>query len=121
MNKYRNIKTVVDGRTFDSRKEAQYYRYYSQMQKEGKISNLRMQVSFELIPAIYEDKVVHLKTKDKITRTLVQRKVAYVADFVYDTPNEKDVVIDVKGKKTKEYLLKKKMMRAFKGITIHEV
>lgn len=120
-NKYKNKKTEVDGIVFDSRKEALYYKKFSQMQKDGEISNLRLQVPFELLPAIWEDRPVPLKSKVKSVRVLVQRNVVYIADFVYDTPEEKDYVVDVKGKKTHEYILKKKMMRALKGITVHEV
>ena len=77
---------------------------------------------YELIPAIYEDQVIHLKTKDKIVRRCVQKAVHYVADFVYiETLNNIEVVVDTKGFRTPEYKLKKKMMRAFKGIDIIEV
>ena len=60
MNKYLNKKTVIDGITFDSRKEARFYMIYKQMEKDGEISDLKMQVPFELIPPIYKDEVKHL-------------------------------------------------------------
>lgn len=121
-NKYLNKKTVVDGITFDSRKEAKYYIYLKQLERDGKIENLQMQVPYELIPAVYENTVVHLKTKDKIVRKCIQRAVNYYADFVYfDKELVETQIVDTKGFKTKEYLLKKKMMLAFKGIKIKEV
>ena len=122
MSKYLNKKTVVDGITFDSRKEAKYYLYLKEKEKEGEISNIRLQVPFEIVPAVYEDKVVHLKTKDKTVSRCVQRAVHYIADFVY-TVNDtgEDEVVDVKGWRTEGYILKKKMMRAFNGINIIEV
>ena len=120
--KYGNKKTTVDGMVFDSKKEARYYMLYKQREKDGKISNLRMQVPFELIPAIYRDETVHLKTKDKIVRRCVQKAVKYIADFVYvNNDTGKEEVIDAKGFRTKEYKLKKKMMLAFKDIEIIEV
>ena len=122
MSKYLNLKTTVDGITFDSRKEARCYMVYKQRERDGKISNLRMQVSYELIPAIYRDEVKHLKTKDKTIRKCIQRVVHYIADFVYtDNSTGEEKVIDTKGFRTKEYKLKKKMMLAFKNIEIIEV
>ena len=121
-SKYGNKKVEIDGHVFDSRKEAKYYLYLKEKEKEGEISNIRLQVPFEIVPAVYEDKVVHLKTKDKTVSRCVQRAVHYIADFVY-TVNDtgEDEVVDVKGWRTEGYILKKKMMRAFNGIDIIEV
>ena len=123
--KYKNRKTEIDGILFDSRKEASYYLYLKEQEKEGKISNLRMQVPFELIPAIWREEVKQLKTKTKIVRRCIQKATHYIADFVYtDTDTQDDVIIDVKSfitRKNPEYRLKKKMMLAFKGIEIKEV
>lgn len=123
--KYGNRKVTVDGMVFDSRKEARYYLFLKEAEKNGEISDLRMQVPYEIVPAIYEDEVVHLKTKDKIVRRCVQKAVHYVADFVYrDNATGREEVVDVKGgqaTKTDVYRLKKKMMLAFNGIAITEV
>ena len=119
-SKYRAKKVVVDGITFDSKKEGMYYLKLKEMEKKGEISNLRLQVPYELLPALYHDEVVHLKTKDKVVRKLVQRAVHYVADFVYEK-DEKEVVVDTKGMRLSDYKLKKKMMRALLGIEIIEI
>jgi len=122
VNKYRNIPTEVAGIMFDSRKEARRYSVLLLLERGHKISNLQRQVSYELIPAIYRDEVVHLKTKDKTVQKCVQKAVHYIADFVYtDNETGETVVEDTKGVRTKEYKLKKKMMLAFKGINIKEV
>lgn len=121
MSKYHNKITYVDGIKFDSGREADYYVIYKNLQRNGKISNLRMQVPFELIPAVYREEVKHLKTKDKIVQRCIQKSTHYYADFVYDDIDGKTHVIDVKGRRTKEYSLKKKMMLAFKNIEIEEV
>ena len=125
MNKYRNTKTTVDGITFDSKKEAGYYLFLKQKERDGEVSNLRMQVPYELIPAVYEDEVVHLKTRDKVVTRCVQRATHYVADFVYTVnATGEDEVVDVKSyitRKNPEYRLKKKMMLAFNGIKVVEV
>lgn len=91
------------------------------MQDEGEISDLRLQVPFEIIPAVYETHEVQMKTKVKVVTKCVQRAAYYVADFVYADKDGNQVVIDAKGFRPYEYELKKKMMRAFLGITIKEV
>lgn len=125
MSKYKNKKTEVDGIVFDSGKEASYYRFLKEQEEAGEISNLRMQVSYEIIPAVWEDQVVHLKTKDKVVRRCVQRATHYVADFVYTvTATGLEEIIDVKSaitRKNPAYRLKKKMMRAFHNIEIVEI
>ena len=123
--KYGNKKVTLDGHTFDSRKEAKYYLYLKNLEKLGVISNLRLQVPYEIVPAIYETQTVHLKTKDKTVEKCVQKAVHYLADFVYTvTETGREEVVDVKSAATREdkvYVLKKKMMRAFNGICIVEV
>ena len=119
--KYGNKKAKANGRVFDSRTERGRYHTLQTLEKAGEISDLRLQVPFEIIPAIYETVEVQLKTKTKQVQKLVQRASHYVADFVYKDKDGNMVVEDSKGFKTPEYLLKKKMMRAFLGITIKEV
>ena len=124
MNKYLNKKTEVDGILFDSRKEAKYYLYLKSLEKAGEICNLRRQVSYQVIPAVYREEVVQLKTKTKTVSRCLSKAAHYVADFVYILPNGEEVVVDVKSditRKNAEYRLKKKMMLAFNGIEIQEV
>ena len=124
-NKYLNLKTEVDGKTFDSRKEAKYYMVLKQREKDGEIKDLRLQVPYEIIPAVYREETVQLKTKEKTLTRCISRAAYYVADFVYvDVATGKEVVIDVKSeitRKNAEYRLKKKMMLAFNNIEIQEV
>ena len=119
--KYHNQKVTFDGFEFDSKKEMYRYIRLKSMQEEGLISDLRMQVPYEIIPAVYEEEKVQLKTKVKTVTKCVQRAAYYLADFVYKDKDGNEIVLDTKGFRTKEYLLKKKMMRAFLGITITEV
>lgn len=119
--KYGNKKAKANGRVFDSMTERGRYYTLQTLEKAGEISDLRLQVPFEIIPAIYETVEVQLKTKTKQVQKLVQRASHYVADFVYKDKDGNMVVEDSKGFRTPEYLLKKKMMRAFLGITIKEV
>lgn len=119
-NKYHAKKVSLCGIEFDSKKEGMRWLLLKDMERTGEISNLRRQVPYELLPAIYRDEVVHLKTKDKVEKRLVQRAVHYVADFVY-TKDGKEIVEDTKGVRLPDYILKKKMMLALKGIEIVEI
>ena len=123
--KYNNTKVEIDGIKYDSKKESQRNAYLELMQKQGLISDLKRQVVFELIPTIYEDKVVHLKTKDKIVKRVAQKAVTYKADFTYIKDGQL-VVEDVKASASyaaldKTFILKEKMMRYFHGIVIKRV
>lgn len=123
--KYNNTKVEIDGIKYDSKKESQRNAYLELMQKQGLISDLKRQVVFELIPTIYEDKVVHLKTKDKIVQRVAQKAVTYKADFTYIKDGQL-VVEDVKASASyaaldKTFILKEKMMRYFHGIVIKRV
>lgn len=109
MNKYRNKKLHIDGKVFDSQKEYNRYALLLCFEKSGFISGLKRQVKYELIGS-------HRKADGTI-----ERKVTYIADFVYTTEEGKVVVEDVKGFRTKEYILKRKLMLDRYGIEIHEV
>lgn len=129
MSKYHNKPKIVNGIKFDSTKEANYYLYLKQLQDEGKIFNLKLQVPFELLPKVKGQKVVtkHLKSGDKLVCVdfVKQRPTYYIADFVYnDSETGAQTVVDVKSAATKKkdaYRLKKKMMLALLGIEIEEV
>lgn len=129
MSKYHNEITYVDGIKFDSGKEASYYAYLKSLEKDGKISDLRLQVKYELLPPVkrMRTKTKQLKTKLKVWEEeyTAQQPVYYLADFVYiDNATGKEEVVDVKSAITRKhpvYVLKKKMMFALKGIEIIEV
>lgn len=95
-SKYRNIITYVGNIRFDSKAEARRYEQLLLLQRAGKISELKLQPSFEL----------QAKFKDINGNT--QRAITYLADFQYNE-NGRLVIEDVKGKETKEFLIKKKM------------
>lgn len=118
MNKYHNRKVKTrDGIVHDSRKEAVRWGILKQMETEGKIVCLERQKEFLLIPPQYED----VATGKRKKRKLVERAVSYRADFVYQTENGEIVVEDVKGLRTREYIIKRKLMRYVYGIQIKEV
>lgn len=110
-NKFHAEKVTVDGKTFDSRKEARRYRELMLLQKAGAIRDLECQKRYRLIPT----------QKDKDGKTL-ERPVDYFADFVYiDTTTGELVVEDTKGFKTKDYIIKRKLLLERYGVQIREV
>lgn len=111
MNKYYAQKVEYDGHVFDSRKEYRRYQELKLMEKAGLIEGLQMQVKYTLIPS----------QKDERGK-LIERPCIYVADFVYfDTEQNREVVEDTKGVKTKDYIIKRKLMLSVHGIRITEV
>ena len=105
MSKYHNRKVEIDGIKFDSTKEGERYLELKLLLKAGKIRDLQMQVEFELIP-----------------KQAGEQACKYKADFVYHMADTgKMVVEDVKGKRTREYIIKRKLMLWRHGIKIVEV
>lgn len=109
VSKYRSKKTVVDGQKFDSKKEANRYQELLLLEKAGVIKNLSRQVKFVLIPSQRDE-----------SGKVVERECSYKADFTYED-GIKTVVEDVKGYRTKEYIIKRKLMLYQYGIRIREV
>jgi hypothetical protein len=119
MNKYHNRKvTTFDGIEHASQKEANRWCELKLLERAGKITDLDRQVKFTLIPAQYEEINEGKKPKKK----LVERECSYIADFVYlIADNGKMVVEDTKGFKTKDYVIKRKLMRYIHKVAIKEV
>lgn len=103
-SKYSSEKAVDDeGKIFDSKRELKRYKELKLMLKAGVIGFLARQVEFEL-------------------NTGGSHSMVYKADFTYiETETGKQVVEDVKGFRTKEYLKKKKLMKKVLGIEIIEL
>ena len=123
-NKYYNIKTrALDGTVFDSQKEARRWDELCMLQRAGKITDLQRQVKYELIPAQYETYERYSQKGDRLKdgARVIERKVEYVADFVYTTDIGENIVEDTKGVRTKDYIIKRKLMLAVHGIRINEV
>lgn len=110
-SKYHNETVTADGITFDSKGEHRRFCFLKLMEQAGEISNLRYHVNFELIPAITEDVVVHLKTKDKVVTKTIQPARYYEADFVYINKNGEEVVEDFKGQETELFKFKAALFR----------
>ena len=123
MQKYRNRPTTMNGKRFDSGREAKRFAELQLLERAGKISDLRRQVPFELIPAQYEEYTTYTPKKrlPKVAKRCVERSVVYRADFVYRLPDGREVVEDAKGCRTDEYIIKRKLMLYVHGIRVSEV
>ena len=115
-NKYHNTPTervTASGAVlhFDSQKEARRYDYLALRQQAGEIHDLRLQVDFTLQEAYTDPEGRRV------------RAIRYRADFTYRERDGRLVVEDVKSKptRTREYLIKRKLMKERRGIDITEV
>ena len=99
-NKYGNEQVETEEGTFDSKLEYHTWLMLKDRQAQGEISNLRRQVRYPL----------------HVGGMLV---TTYIADFVF-TEEGREIEADAKGKATREYILKAKLMKACLGITIRE-
>ena len=106
--KYHNQPCDFDGHHFDSMAERDRYIELKLMQDMGVISGLELQKTFVLIHS------------GKYPSGKRYSSASYVADFVYWIDGEA-VVEDVKGYRTREYMLKKKLMWKIYQIEVQEV
>jgi len=109
-SKYNARKTMVDGIVFDSKREAGAWVKLAALARRGVIRNLRRQVTYTL----------------QVNGVPVCR---YIADFVFNEKHNdcdcvdewREVVADSKGMRTRDYVLKAKLMKACHGIEIREL
>lgn len=125
MSKYHARKTVTsDGIVHDSAKEADRWCELKLLERNRIITKLDRQVKFVLIPAQYETYERYSKNGARLKdgKRMIEKECAYLADFVYHfVDTDVMVVEDVKGFKTKEYRIKKKLMLWVHGIQIREI
>lgn len=123
-SKYFAREITVDGKRFDSKKEARRYNELRLLERAGAIRDLQTQVKYILIPAQREPGTVGTRGGIKPGR-VIEREVAYIADFVYQDTDGKTVVEDVKGYKDSTayavFVIKRKLMLERHGIRIKEV
>lgn len=117
MSKYHSRKITRDGVTYDSVHEYNRWCELQLLERAGKISKLKRQIPYTLIPAQHE---TTLDTKTgKPKRKCIERACTYIADFTY-WEDDKFIVEDAKGMKTDVYKIKKKLMLFVYGIQIRE-
>ena len=111
-NKYHARKTTVCGRTFDSKREAEVYLELLAQKQAGEIVRIGFQPSYTLLAGFVDN------TGKK------QRPITYTADFFVTYTDGRSEVIEVKGMRTRDYLLRKKLflhMMRKKDIIFREV
>lgn len=108
MNKFHAVAVNVRGQRFHSKKEARRWEELQLLSRAGKITDLKRQVRYLLIPSQYDDE-----------GRCIERSCTYVADFVYRKDGEL-VVEDAKGKRTADYVIKRKLMLHVFGIRVLE-
>lgn len=105
MSKYNNVR--YEG--YASKKEYRRAQELKLLERNHIISGLEEQARYELIPS----------QRDSNNKVL-ERPVCYIADFQYLRDGVL-VVEDTKGVKTKDYIIKRKLMLHVHGIRIKEV
>ena len=96
-NKYGAQKTTVCGRTFDSRREAEVYLELLAQKQAGELVRIGFQPSYTLLAGF----------KDNTGKK--QKPITYTADFFVTFADGHSEVIEVKGVKTRDYQLRKKL------------
>lgn len=96
-NKYQAKRAMIDGKTFDSLREMRRYQELRLLENSGTIKDLRCQEPYQLQPPYKNKEGKHV------------REIVYIADFVYFDQQKGMTVEDVKGFRTKEYIIKRKI------------
>ena len=123
-NKFSNQKVNIDGETFDSKREAKRYYELKLLERAGEIRHLRRQEKFLLIPSQYESYERYGKKGQRLKdgQRLLEKECVYIADFVYQDARTGELVVeDTKGVRTKEYIIKRKLMLHNNRIKIKEI
>ena len=96
-NKYNARKTVMCGHTFDSKREAEIYLDLLSRKQHGEILRIGFQPQYTLLEGF----------KDNTGKN--QKPITYTADFLVEYADGRHEVIEVKGMRTRDYLLRKKL------------
>ena len=96
-NKYNARKTTVCGHTFDSKREGDVYLELLAKQRSGEIVRIAFQPQYTLLEAFTDNEGKK------------QRAITYTADFFVTYADGRSEVIEVKGVRTRDYLLRKKL------------
>ena len=97
--KYNNKKTVYNGFTYDSKREAEYAMKLDKLIETGEVLSYEKQVRYD----------IHVKDK---------YIAFYKADFVVKYKDGREEVVDIKGLVLPIFKLKKKLVEVIHGIEI---
>ena len=107
-SKYHAQPVEIDGIRFDSQKEARRYSELRLLERAGEIRDLQYHKAFVLIP------------DQRIDGRIVEHPVKYEADFCYYDREGHAIVEDTKGVKTRDYIIKRKLMLYVHNIRVKE-
>ena len=96
-NKYHARKTTVYRRTFDSKREAEWYMMLREKLRLGEIKHLECQPTYTLLEGFRDN------------QGKPQKPITYAPDFLVEYDDGRREVIEVKGMRTRDYLLRKKL------------
>ena len=96
-NKYNARKTMVCGHTFDSKREAEWYMMLREKLRLGEIKHLECQPTYTLLEGFRDN------------QGKAQKPITYTPDFLVEYDDGRREVIEVKGVKTRDYVLRKKL------------
>ena len=125
-NKYKAVKTVIDGITFDSKREAKRYTELKLLEKSGMITHLELQPKYDIIIngvkiCSYRADFSYYTVREENREQYTNSKGEWIVPTKTGDP-EGQIVEDVKGFKTPIYKLKKKLVEAsYPGTQIKEV
>lgn len=113
-NKFGAKKVVFKGIEFDSTHERDFYINLLGLQREGKISGLRLQTPFLLIRKTVKLVPKQLKTKVRYENRVIEKEASYHNDFsFYDHEKNVYVCCEYKSEMTSklpDYILRRKLM-----------
>lgn len=96
MTKYGAKKTVIDGITFDSKAEGQYYLHLVKLKRDGLIQDFSLQPRYILQEAFEKNGKKY-------------RQIEYIGDFLITLLDGTLELIDVKGFETPDFKIKRKL------------
>ena len=125
-NKYKAVKTTIDGIEFDSKREAKRYTELKILEKAGHITHLELQPEYQI--TVNGVDICKYKADFRyFTVRAENNERSYNSKGEWQTPTmtgdkEGQIVEDVKGFKTPIYRLKKRLVEAsYPGTRIVEV
>ena len=98
VNKYGAKKVEIDGHIFDSRLEGRYYEHLIYLMNDGVVESFEMKKSYTLL-----DKFPHPKTGKTV------RAIKYTPDFEVKYADGHVEVVETKGMKTRDFIMRCKM------------
>lgn len=118
LNKYKNVKTVINGIEFSSKMESKVYECLLSLEKENIISNLILQPKYILLDSF---KGIYYDSKSEKIKKGSVREVTYISDFSF-VYKDKTFVLEVKGMMDQKYPIKRKLfLNKFKNLLFIEI